>query len=105
MTYSVVRSERFERDVDEFAAYAADYSEEFARRQFERLNRVFTEFLAESPGASAMFYATGAPYRGYLFRVGRRTAYWIIYQVDEEARRVEVLRFWNTARDPDAFET
>jgi len=56
--------------------------------------------LAESPLTWSYFPLTGAPYRGYLFRVGRRTQYWIIYTVDEYSRIVDVLSFWNTARDP-----
>jgi mRNA-degrading endonuclease RelE of RelBE toxin-antitoxin system len=50
------------------------------------------------------FYITGAPYRGYLFRVGRRTDFWIIYTVDEITKTVSVLRFWNASKDPQAFE-
>jgi hypothetical protein len=46
----------------------------------------------------------GRPYRAYLFRVGRRTQYWIIYTVDEHAGTVDVLSFWNAARDPDSFD-
>ena len=50
------------------------------------------------------FPLTGAPYRGYLFRVGRRTQYWIIYTVDEDTRTVDVLLFWNAARDPETID-
>jgi hypothetical protein len=50
------------------------------------------------------FPLTGAPYRAYLFRVGRRTQYWIIYIVNESTRTVDVLSFWNTARDPDTID-
>jgi mRNA-degrading endonuclease RelE of RelBE toxin-antitoxin system len=44
------------------------------------------------------------PTKNYLLRVGRRTHYWIIYTVDEESRTVDVLSFWNTARDPDSID-
>lgn len=50
------------------------------------------------------FPLTGAPYRAYLFRVGRRTQYWIIYTVDEDARTVDILHFWNATRDPDNLD-
>ena len=30
------------------------------------------------------------PYCAYLFRIGRRTQYWIIYTVDENRRMVDV---------------
>ncbi|MDQ2079562.1 hypothetical protein RA307_05155 [Xanthobacteraceae bacterium Astr-EGSB] len=46
----------------------------------------------------------GAPYRANLFRVGRRTQYWIIYTVDEDAGVIDVLQFWNAMRDPRDFE-
>jgi hypothetical protein len=50
------------------------------------------------------FAFTGAPYRAYLFRVGRRTQYWIIYTVDEDARTVDILYFWNASRDPETLD-
>jgi hypothetical protein len=49
------------------------------------------------------FYLTGLPYRGYLFRVGRRTSFWIVYTVDEDAKLVRVLRFWNASGNPADF--
>jgi mRNA-degrading endonuclease RelE of RelBE toxin-antitoxin system len=45
-----------------------------------------------------------APYRAYLYRVGRRTQYWIVYTVDEQTRTVDILHFWNASRDPERFE-
>jgi hypothetical protein len=88
------------RQIDQFAAYLRDYSPTFAIEQIQRLGRIFTVSLAESPLTWSYFPLTGAPYRGYLFRVGRRSHYWIIYTVDEQSRTVDVLSFWNTARDP-----
>jgi mRNA-degrading endonuclease RelE of RelBE toxin-antitoxin system len=44
------------------------------------------------------------PYRAYLFRVGRRTQYWVIYTVDEEANTIDILSFWNAARDPASLD-
>jgi hypothetical protein len=60
--------------------------------------------LAEAPLTWGYFPLTGAPYRGYLFRVGRRTQFWIIHTVDENSRIVDVLAFWNTAHDPDTLD-
>jgi hypothetical protein len=40
----------------------------------------------------------------HLFRVGRRTQYWIIYTVDEETRPVDILLLWNAARDPRTLD-
>ncbi len=104
MTYEVVKDVIADAEIDDFARYAADYSEDWAREQFARLNRVFAVDLAEAPNTWAYFYITGTPYRAYLFRVGRRTSYWIIYTVDDDAKIVNVLRFWNASREPASFE-
>jgi mRNA-degrading endonuclease RelE of RelBE toxin-antitoxin system len=104
MTYRVVRSRSFDRDVDDFARYATDYSEAFAHEQFAGLDKVLSVDLAQSPNTWSYFFVTGAPYRAYLFKVGRRTSFWIIYTVDESLKRVDVLRFWNASRDDRSFE-
>ena len=104
MTFKVFRDTIADAEIDDFGRYAADYSEEFAREQFVRLERIFSVDLAESPNTWNYFYITGAPYRAYLFRVGRRTSYWIIYTVDDDAKIVNVLRFWNASREPASFE-
>jgi mRNA-degrading endonuclease RelE of RelBE toxin-antitoxin system len=93
-----------QRDIDKFAAYLRSYSEEFAFDQFDRLDQILLMSLVEAPFTWGYFPLTGAPYRGYLFRVGRRTQFWIIYRVDEDARTVDILRFWNASRDPDRLE-
>jgi plasmid stabilization system protein ParE len=92
------------REIDDFATYTADYSEEFAIEQFARLADILSLDLAASPLRWSYFGLTGAPYRGYLFRVGRHTQYWIIYTVDEDDRTITILRFWNTSRDPEALD-
>ena len=66
------------RDIDEFAAYLRSYSEEFAFEPFDRLDQILLMSLAEAPLTWGYFPLTGAPYRGYLFRVGRRTQFCII---------------------------
>ncbi len=103
MTYKVVTDVFADREIDDFGRYAADYSEDWAREQFARLNRVFTVDLAEARNTWAHFYVTGAPYRGYLFRVGRRTSFCIVYAVDD-AKIVNVLRFWNAGKEPTSLE-
>ncbi len=103
MTYRVLTASIAQNEIDRFAAYAAGYSDDFAREQFARLNHILSVEIAQSPNIWGYFYITGAPYRGYLFRVGRRTHFWIIYTVDEDAKTVSVLRFWNASRDPEAF--
>jgi len=92
------------RHIDEFAAYLRNYSEEFAIEQIERLDRIIAVNLGESPLTWSYFAFTGAPYRAYLFRVGRRTQYWIIYTVNEESRTVDILHFWNAMKDPESLE-
>ena len=92
------------RQIEEFAAYLRDYSEDFAIEQIERLDRILSVNLGESALTWSYFALTGAPYRAYLFRVGRRTQYWIIYTVDEDEHAVNILRFWNAMRDPERLE-
>src|SRR5438132_13831206 len=89
------------RQIEQFAAYLRDYSEEFAIEQIERLDRILSVNLRASPLTWPYFAFTGAPYRAYLFRVGRRTQYWIIYTVDEDARTVDILQFWNAMSDAE----
>ena len=92
------------RQIEQFAAYLRDYSEEFAIEQIERLDRILSVDLRASPLTWPYFAFTGAPYRAYLFRVGRRTQYWIIYTVDEDARTVDILQFWNAMSDAEKLD-
>jgi hypothetical protein len=91
-------------EIEAFAAYLGGYSEGFAIEQLERLDRILSITLGEAPLTWGHFALTGAPYRAYLFRVGRRTQYWIVYKIDEDARTVDILKFWNASRDPMALE-
>jgi len=92
-----------QRSIEQFILYCAGYAEEFAAEQIERLNRALAFDLSESPLTWNYLPFTGAPYRGYLFRVGERTQYWIVFTVDEERHVVDVLHFWGTGRDPEIF--
>ncbi len=103
MTFRIRIDRVAQEEIDDFAAHAAGYSDEWATEQFARLSHIFSIDLAEAPLRRSFFVLTGAPYRAHLFRVGRRTHYWIIYTVDEDARTVDVLRFWNASRDPRQF--
>jgi hypothetical protein len=85
-------------------SHLREYDEQFAIEQIERLDRTLRVNLGETPITWPYFPLTGAPYRAYLFRVGRRTQYWIIYTIDEAARTVDVLAFWNAARNPDLID-
>ncbi len=90
--------------IEDFARYLSDYSEDFAIEQIERLDRILAIDLSELPLTWSYFVFTGAPYRAYLFRVGRRTQYWIVYTVDEDSRTVDILQFWNASRDPERLD-
>jgi hypothetical protein len=103
MTFRVVRAQRAQTELARFAEYAADYSDDWAREQFARLERVFSRELAEAPQQWSYFYLTGAPYRAYLFRVGRRTQFWIVYTIDEDTNTVNILRFWNARGNSETF--
>ena len=103
MTFRIRIDRVAQQEIDEFAVYAAEYSETWAVEQFARLSHIFSVDLAETPQRRAFFVLTGAPYRAYLFRIGRRTHYWIVYTVDEDTRTVDVLRFWNASQDPSGF--
>ena len=104
MSYKVVVAPRAKTDLADFAAYAAEYSDDFARDTFERLNHVLSVVIADAPHMWSYFFVNGAPYRAYLFRVARRTQSWIVDNVDEVTRTVNVLRIWNASREPEAFE-
>jgi plasmid stabilization system protein ParE len=104
MTYRARIAPLAQRHIDEFARYLRDYDADFADEQLGRLNNVLAANLCEMPLTWSYFALTGAPYRAYLFRVGRRTQYWIIYTVDEDNRTVDILHFWNASRDPARLE-
>jgi hypothetical protein len=52
------------REIERFAEYLRNYSEDFAIEQFERLDRILREDLTESPVTWAYFPLTGAPLSG-----------------------------------------
>ena len=104
MTYRLRIAPVAQRHIDAFAEYLRDYSETFAVAEIDRLNRILSVHLAEAPLTWAYFPLTGAPYRAYLYRLGRRTQYWIVYTVDEDSRTVDILHFWNASRDPERFD-
>jgi hypothetical protein len=64
---------RAQHHIEEFAAYLREYSEELAIEQIDGLNRILSANLGESPLTWSYFAFSGAPYRAYLFRGGRRT--------------------------------
>jgi len=103
VSYRVFRSARANRDLTLFSQFARSYGQDWAARQLLGINRVFSIDLPRAPHQWSYFYLTGAPYRPYLFRAGRKIQYWIVYSVDDAAQTVNILRFWNASRDPDRF--
>jgi len=75
MTYRDRIAAAAQRQIDVFTIYLRAYSEDFAAEQIERLDRTIAVALSEAPPTWTYFPLTGAPYRAYLFRVGRRTQY------------------------------
>ena len=104
MTYRVRVDPLAQREIDQFAVYLRAYDEEFAIEQIERLDRILHTHLAESPLTWASSRSRERHIAPTCSRVGRRTQYWIVYTVHEETRTVDILSFWNTARDPDTLD-
>jgi mRNA-degrading endonuclease RelE of RelBE toxin-antitoxin system len=104
MTFRILIDALAQQEIEDFAIYTSSYSDEFAAEQFARLADILSRDIGESPHRWTYFVLTGAPYRAYLFRVGRRTQYWIIYTIDEDDRTVTILRFWNARRDPGTLD-
>jgi hypothetical protein len=105
MSYHIQRSGWFARDVEEFGRYCSAYSATFAMRQFDRLDYAIRVLIGESPLRWSPFVHTGHPYHAYLFRVGERTQFWIVYTYDEDSQTVRLLRLWSTSRLETNFET
>jgi hypothetical protein len=104
VAYRLALSARAKRDIDEFLERLADYDPATASRFEMELQNAVNKHVLEWPVMWGYFYLLGRPYRGYLFRVSRRTSYWVVYCVDEAQELVKVARFWNCARDEGQFE-
>jgi plasmid stabilization system protein ParE len=103
MPFRIDITDSAQRDIDDLARYCRDYTAAFWEEQEARLAHVFETWLANSPHTWGFFFITGAPYRAYLFEVGARTKYWIVYTIDDRAQVVNVLRVWNASQDPNRF--
>lgn len=104
MSYKVRFARRATADIDHFFDYLSDYSPDIAAHYKRQLTFSIERNVAARPLSYQFFFLTGAPYRASLFRVGRRTTYWIVFRIDEEAKAIEIARFWNSVRDPQRFE-
>lgn len=103
MPYRIERSSRFLADLEELGDYCKTYSETYAARQFDRLDHSIRILIGESPSRWAPFVHTGYPYYAYLFRLGERTQYWIVYTFDEDAKVIRLLRLWGASRNETSF--
>jgi mRNA-degrading endonuclease RelE of RelBE toxin-antitoxin system len=74
-------------------------AKQIALKCFDALEHELLYLIANNPHAFSHFHETGAPYRAKLFKLAR-TTYWIVYTIDDAAKTVDVLRFWNSAREP-----
>jgi plasmid stabilization system protein ParE len=103
MLYRVDITDRAQLDIDDLARYCRNYSDAFWEEQEARLARVFETWLATMPRMWTFFFLTGAPYHAYLFELGHRTKYWIVYTIDDNAHVVNMLRIWNASQNPKQF--
>ena len=104
MAFDVFLTDEALADVGQIHDYLSAFDPKLADRILSELDRILRHDIAARPLIYAAFYLTGAPFRGRLFRISRRTQYWIVYEVDEVARLITILRIWNASRDPTAFE-
>ncbi len=104
MAYRVALAAAALADFAELQSYLAQLDRPLADRITGDLQRILTAEISARPLLHPWFYRTGAPYRARLFRISRRTQFWIVYEVHEGEELVAVLRLWNASRDPAAFE-
>jgi plasmid stabilization system protein ParE len=104
MVFAVDISDTAKSEIHACVQYLTEYDEEFALAKNREIARFLVTKLPEAPYIWNYFFLTGAPYRAYLYRIGRRTQYWIVYYVNEETQVIEVLRFWNASQNPSEFE-
>jgi plasmid stabilization system protein ParE len=100
MPYQIRRAAQARRDIRAFFRHLKrEASEATARKYFQELERDITYLIASTPNSFSWFHETGPPYRAKLFKLAR-TTYWIVYVVDDTKKVVELVRFWNSAREP-----
>lgn len=104
MTYNVRFSAEARRDIQDLFDYLARYSDDIAKFYVSELERSIEHNIAARPLTWQFFFLTGTPFRAYLFKLSRRTAYWIVYEVNEEQNAIDILRVWHGSQNPDEFE-
>lgn len=104
MAFDVFLTDEALADIADLHEYLATYDPHVANRIVGELERVIRQDIAENPKAYTWFYIVGAPLRARLFRISRRTQYWVIYDIDADRNRVNIVRIWNASRNPFTFE-
>jgi hypothetical protein len=102
VSYSIRIGQTAKAETRQIYEYLAAYSPYSADKHLVRLTNSIS-LIGRDPFLCAYFFVTGAPYRAKLFSVGR-TSFWIVYEVDEAERVVDILKVWNSKQDPDDFE-
>ncbi|MGL5117173.1 MAG: type II toxin-antitoxin system RelE/ParE family toxin [Beijerinckiaceae bacterium] len=102
--YSVSVAPKARRDIAEMVDWLAAHNPAVALRVALELQTIARDDLGSNPNLYAYFWLAGPPYRGRLFQISRHMKYWIVYTMDEEQRRVDILRVWNASRNPARFE-
>jgi plasmid stabilization system protein ParE len=103
MTYRLTVSTAAQQDIREFLEWLNDYSPKIAAEHDRDLHDAIRSLILPRPHTWPYFFVTGSPYRAYLYSVSRRTTYWLVYTINEDEKIVNVLRFWNSARNPKQF--
>jgi plasmid stabilization system protein ParE len=104
MAYTVRRSKQARKDIRNFFRYLrCEAGESIALKYLDALDSDIARLIPNHPHSFGWFHETGSPYHAKLFRLAR-TTYWIIYTVDDETRSINILRFWNSAREPNTHE-
>ncbi len=101
MPHEIHRNSRASRDIRQFTRYLKrEAGTETARTYLAALEHDLEIVIAHNPNAFSWFHETGEPYRAKLFKLGR-TAFWIIYIIDDARHRVDIICLWNAARQSD----
>ena len=102
--YEVTFTQKAQIELDDFIDWLNEFNPSLASEYDLDFRKNLRRSVLESPKRWPYFFLTGSPIRAYLYSVSRRTGYWVVYEVDEENHRVNILRFWNGSRDPLKFK-
>ena len=102
--YKVKFTPLAQMELDEFIDWLNDFNPALSTEYDFDFRKSLRRNVLESPRRWPYFFLTGSPIRAYLYSVSRRTSYWIVYEIDEKNQLVNILRFWNGARDPAKFK-